>query len=951
MNNKVYIKFGVKIKNFTQVMKGKGNSSIVMDDGKGETITFDREFQVDNPIFATPSYVVKTTLNHQETPEGEVIYGNCYFTGEDPVYSKFTGKNYQRLFRKSVLWDFGDGYRVEGFSGEHYYSAPGKYKITCKLFDVDSKMFENVYSVYVVVKEVIPTKIEFSSDEKYNIDEDNFVESIYCSKLEKIADLDIFLTNTSYLATPIAIKRIDDNVNNEKSYIDLLGETLPPYPHLSKYYSFFFKNENYFNKSTQYYETIFEPVDSYTPSYEYVYGRFYLDENNQIDFDGYIISENDKEIKIHNPNLPIMSEKNDDYEYKIVKLKAVSTIEELIEKKEVYYYCGAISNIEIYYKNDFYNDRDPVNSFSVFFDWEKINSKNYLNTPGLGFNLEIKPNIDVKIDWIYNMNGIIDDLSLAAGVDVYVRKNLVNYYDFPCFLIPYVGYKFIDSTGEEKLDYYIPKDIVIDKIEFFDIAKEAYDVLFEHDKLDAIKVTENISKDIIEDETIVLKDNKVTVSKTIISRFEDENLLDNERKLLENDFIKNLKYLAYVSFRPKNNINVLTRVTSANKTYYIENFVDKLTNLSNTKIPHEKYVNVNVNELIETYTPHPLFDNKVNLKSFLYNVFANNNCLSYILTKNEHFFDDYINYDTMYVKSLVELLKMIGIEITEYENTTFDGVNEIRDFARMLTMNHSRLVGNLVIKDLDIYINTLENKGENVADKLKPDDIICVDYKTRKIKGVIRDKIRYNIPEASYYDYIAIREDYSKDTYPVNIKAATDAVIALKRELGEEVPDENGVIQFSINEYPEDGSWNWYLNLPIEYSGSADLKNNILNRYYSFFLIDPYKLKTHQFNFVDESFLNGFIADFEIWSQKYGYTYDILNKIIIEKLNFYDTSDLSNSEKAELEDINYEIYNPEEDEVFITDNIISETENKLITEINKDNKINLITRETHDQNS
>ena len=60
-----------------------------------------------------------------------------------------------------VLWDFGDGHKEEGYSVEHTYSKPGRYKIRCTFYDINRCAWKNTYFLTVVVKEVIPTKLAF----------------------------------------------------------------------------------------------------------------------------------------------------------------------------------------------------------------------------------------------------------------------------------------------------------------------------------------------------------------------------------------------------------------------------------------------------------------------------------------------------------------------------------------------------------------------------------------------------------------------------------------------------------------------------------------------------------------------------------------------------------------------------------------------------------------------
>jgi hypothetical protein len=110
-----------------------------------------------------------------------------------------------------------------------------------------------------------------------------------------------------------------------------------------------------------------------------------------------------------------------------------------------------------------------------------------------------------------------------------------------------------------------------------------------------------------------------------------------------------------------------------------------------------------------------MFEEAQNIKDFFTTVLKSKNLINYSLTKSNNFIDDYSNVKTCYLSQLISTLKMMGEDILEYEKGGFEGVNELRDFVRLLTMNHSDLVGHVIGEDLDTTIR-LDKKGKNVSD-------------------------------------------------------------------------------------------------------------------------------------------------------------------------------------------------------------------------------------------
>jgi hypothetical protein len=70
---------------------------------------------------------------------------------------------------------------------------------------------------------------------------------------------------------------------------------------------------------------------------------------------------------------------------------------------------------------------------------------------------------------------------------------------------------------------------------------------------------------------------------------------------------------------------------------------------------------------------------------------------------------------------------MMGEEVYEYDNSHLEGINDLKKFSRLLSMNHSDLIGHTTSLDWDVEVN-MDYKGKNVGRKLKPDDklTLCI---------------------------------------------------------------------------------------------------------------------------------------------------------------------------------------------------------------------------------
>ena len=249
LNNCVsFVKFGIKtnIKN-TDVLLD------VNDDGICK-----------RPVFCHPKFVIETTFRKSDDPNGEKdsMFGELQTGSTHQLYTKTTVNAIG--YRKQVLWDFGDGTQIEGYSAKHAYTRPGKYKITCILFDIDRKGYENEYSINVIVKEIIPTMLSF--DQKASSK-----TTIKCSRPERIARVHATLANTVKDELQICARRVFKNepIEHENTYDEIKEKQ---FPNLQKYYTFLERQSDYYYATDEIYADSLKPVNEFTPKYE---------ENNQ----------------------------------------------------------------------------------------------------------------------------------------------------------------------------------------------------------------------------------------------------------------------------------------------------------------------------------------------------------------------------------------------------------------------------------------------------------------------------------------------------------------------------------------------------------------------------------------------------------------------------------------------------------------------------------------------
>lgn len=796
-----------------------------------------------NPIFAHETYPITCTFDNKyntfyKKPEENQInlednnrkFGKLYYLLKDSEEAKvFEGQSYQKLYRKSVKWNFGDGTEIDGYSATHTYKTPGKYTITCTFFDINRKGLVNGFSLDVIVKQVIPTELKFDPDGTEK-------EAIHCSAIERIARIETLLSNNVKNDVSVIAKRIYQKDEPKDDTWDDVKDL--PFPHLRKYYCFIESQKVYYYNTRRLYDEKMFPVTKYTPDYETIYGNFEVEENKLI-FKPYRVQpykqvEPMNRLEMIDPNSNIY-EKESYIEYDV---QDVSSIEEL---PEGYLPVGKRGWVDIYYRSDFLSD---AHTFSFFYDLDEINlhnsiesSSNFLNIPPLGLSVGIHKNDPDDIIFMVTLNGFPS--YPFDYIDKLVKLSLIKNYNFPSILIPIVrntDRHFITEITEEA----ILQENAIYTYDEYNTHSWMTQRYFIPKDFDFLSLPINISYG-----------------------------NNNDSKLTIEEY-NNLPYIKALLFDLKNILDATITIDRSNII-----FDYPLYDLDKVIIPKEKYHKEDIDKLLKVYTPHTMFDDTNNFKGMLSNLFKTRDFLNYVITKGKNFFDDNVNVKTNYVENLLQTLTMMGQDISEYSTTNFEGVNDLRDLTRILSINHSELVGNNI--DESFNINTFNNsKGKHVGERILVTDKLYVlmdnlyvgdkRFYKGKITAIERDgKLLKTVEPVA----LIASDDYAHESRILSFSDIEPSEIT-----------ENGEGIYYIKDYVE--NWGWNLLLPEKYK--LEDKAKIIDSYYSFYLLVPPQEKVYIGNFVDETTITEEITDPEKWIEEDGITFRMVQKVVHPKI-------------------------------------------------------------------
>lgn len=810
------------------------------------------------PLYSHETYKIKTTFNRSHEYKGlndSVHTNGSHFakilvnTNTNPSLKQYNNKYYQKFFRKDVMWDFGDGVKKEGFNVEHSYKKPGRYKITCTFFDIDRKAWVNDYSITVTVKEVLPTIIKF--DKNYTKNEIN------CSKIERIARLEAFNSNTIKKDLDIIVERIFSKEQHENKHEEI-GKTYEEiksqkFSHIKKYWSLLENQQTLFFNTNEIHSDYLTPSNTFRPKYNEIFGRFFYNEyEDKMDLSLYQvipyknIDENLKTIEILDPNSSILDHTKETK--RVFTVNQVYTIDQLPSDVVS---IGKRGWVDLFYKNDFIG---KDNTFSIFYDIETENitgelqsAPNYLNINPIGFKLNVIPNNydDVRIG--YSLDGFLrtfDNENISSSeyfIDSHLYNTLFVGIDLDTFMFPYIPY------GETN-DYYIPKDI-------------------------SISVTYQI------------------------------NTINGGKNFSEIDYENHLEqiypWFVRIPLILKQYVNIKYDVQFGDRTIMLNLVKKRLPSPNMTVIPKEIQTEEDIDRLLDVYMSHPMWNEKHNIRDMFKAILTNGDYLKRILTRSDNFLDDTANVKRCYLNNLISTLQMMGEDVTLFESGAFDGINDLRDFVRLLSMNHTELIGHVVNQDYDIRVkNGL--KGFNVGETIQINDVIHIneqgkidkvnDKKTIFDQGVdliIHDKYTHDTKIVSF------TQIYQGKNFPLD-GSGTPITNLLKISDYEQwwgwnllLPDSfyticKKIVELSNKLNNRAISRNAHETLQNEIKRLKQVKSDLIHGYYSFHLLIPTRNNVRVGNFIDTRFVTNRIEDTQEWESVWGIAHEILMKILIE---------------------------------------------------------------------
>lgn len=860
--------------------------------------------QIKNPVFSTQSYTIKTTFNRNlkfrqkdqndrfKTTEN---FGKLYFpTEKDNPYNE---RYYQKKFRRQVLWDFGDGTKIQGYSAEHAYKKPGRYKITCTFFDINRRSWVNNYQIYVVVKQVLPTILRF--DELYTKKE------LKCSKIERVVRLQALNSNTVQQQLKIKCNRIF-NQQQHKSNYEQIGKTFSQLPDITfrfmeKYWNFLQSDSELFYNTQRVYSNDLSTSNLATPTYVNLYGRFFYDEqNDKLDLSLYQvipyknIDLNLTTIKLLDPNKSILQVQEDGTPKQYTTIHNVTQLYITEQIPQGVFYLGRRGFCDIFYKNDFIGHDNVLNFIYDIQDFDVTGqsktSVNYLNINPIGCIVKVIPNDVENVKIGLSCDGFLHQLGQDTFntnknyyVDTYLYNTLYKGIDMDVYIFPYICYNqqfYIQGADDLVIDvnqggiqpqsamYYVPKDLSLSL---------SYVPILSKNQGNSSFVNHGLS-DALMDSTLLQQ----KVKSYIIGI----NPWFYRVPIILQDYI-NIKF------------NVGIKGTSVIINPFLTKF--KLKSSHDIILPQRIKSYQDIDKLIDVYMSHPMFNQTDNLKDAFRSIFGGG-MLTKILTSSDYFIDDVSNVKTCYLSNFIATLKMLGQDVTQFEKNTFDGVNDVRDLVRVLSMNHSDLIGHLVVEQFDIEVKN-DAKGKHVGDEIYVNDTLYLNVGTKENRGCVT----------------AIRRANNDKVFNISVQGGVNLIVN-DRYTGESrivkfYKDDNTQIPSSVKLGQYDSSWGWNLLLPDSFNNINEkirqndkkilnvdgiysqsmitkfksenerlekMKAELVSGYYRFFLLDDSREIYRNGNFLSRYYITPQIQSVQQWDKEWGIRHDYLMKILLQ---------------------------------------------------------------------
>lgn len=300
-------------------------------------------------------------------------------------------------------------------------------------------------------------------------------------------------------------------------------------------------------------------------------------------------------------------------------------------------------------------------------------------------------------------------------------------------------------------------------------------------------------------------------------------------------------------------------------------YKDLHKNLLYPKVKTEK---INVDKLIKVYTPHVMFDEASNLKEFLVQTLSESIQTSSEKIKN--FLNDTIYYRTTSIDNFVSILKSFNIDTNEYEISNLSSVEDLSELLKIMSINHSVLIGNKTTKEEDYNVYNKSEKGANVGFVIYPSDSII--FEDGKISKIIRNGKETTIPNENRSEKIIVKDDYTNETKLCSLYSFST--------LG----------KLSLNDITDEKVLGMSLPKEFQEAMTKERREVIINRYYTFYTFIPNTSKTFLNNYIDESTIGEDLFETEKWDETDGYTFDLLFNKMKNKL-FYNDSITSNWEQ------------------------------------------------------